>query len=377
MKRALRLLIVLGGLATAGALASGPAPAPTGKAAGPLERPALVSAQARRQVLLDVALAGERLVVVGERGIVLLSDDTGATWRQAKVPVSVTLTAVRFVNAKTGWAVGHYGAVLKTDDAGESWTLQLDGVRAAELALAAAKDRAAKAPADDTKAAAYVAEAERLVSDGPDKPFLDLFFESETAGFVLGAYNLIFRTEDGGKSWAPWMDRVENPKVLHLYALRPANGALYMAGEQGLLLKSTDGGQRFAKVESPYAGSFFSLLPLPSGEVLAAGLRGNAWVLETTGKWRKVEPAPPVNITSSILGPDGKIYLTNFAGQVWVSEDGAKSIHPLPLPSLPPLTRFLPLKNGALALSLQGLIPLPPGGAAPPAGDSAHSGGAR
>jgi photosystem II stability/assembly factor-like uncharacterized protein len=375
MKRVPRLLLALAGLGAAGALLAAPAAAPASRAAEPLQRPALVSEHARRQVLLDVTRAGERLVVVGERGIVLLSDDSGATWRQAKVPVSVTLTAVRFVNSKTGWAVGHYGAVLKTDDAGESWTLQLDGVKTAGLALADAKAKAEKAPAGDSKAAAYVAEAERLVTDGPDKPFLDLWFENETTGFVLGAYNLIFRTEDGGKSWMPWMDRIENPKVLHLYALRPAGGALYMAGEQGLLLKSTDGGQRFAKLESPYAGSFFSLLPLPSGELLAAGLRGNAWVLETSGKWRKVEPAPPVNITSSLLGPDGKIYLTNFAGQVWVSEDGARSIHPLPLPPLPPLTRFLPLKNGALALSLQGLIPLPAGG--PPAPDAAHAGGAR
>ncbi|MBK8595419.1 MAG: hypothetical protein IPN83_07495 [Holophagales bacterium] len=377
MKRVPRLLLALTGIGAAGALLAGPPAPPAARVAEPLQRPAIASVHARRQVLLDVARAGERLVVVGERGIVLLSDDSGATWRQGKVPVSVTLTAVRFVNAKTGWAVGHYGAVLRTDDAGESWTLQLDGVKAAELALAAAKAAVAKAPADDPKASALLAEAERLVADGPDKPFLDLWFESETAGFVLGAYNLILRTEDGGKSWIPWMDRVENPKVLHLYALRPANGALYIAGEQGLLLKSTDAGQSFRKIDSPYAGSFFSLLPLPTGEVLVAGLRGNVWVLETTGQWRKVEPAPPVNVTSSLLGAEGKVYLTNFAGQVWVSEDGARSVHPIPVPALPPLTRFLPLPDGYLALTLQGLMKLPPAGsraAAPPAD---HAGGVR
>lgn len=374
MKRAHRLPLPPGELLLAGLLLAGSLPALGEGAAEPLKRPAVVSAQASRSVLLDVAEADRRLVVVGERGIVLLSDDSGAQWRQAKVPVSVTLTAVRFVNAKTGWAVGHYGVVLKTDDAGESWTVQLDGIRAAELAVEAAKAKAAGAP-DDAKAQAFLAEAERLVADGPDKPFLDLWFENETTGFVLGAYNLIFRTEDGGKSWVPWMDRVENPKVLHLYALRPAGPVLYMAGEQGLLLKSTDGGASFRKMESPYAGSFFTLTVLPSGDVLAAGLRGNAWVLEAAGNWRKVEPTPPVSFTSSSVAPDGTVFLTNFAGMVLASHDGAKSFQPIPAPPLPPLTRFLPLPDGALALTLQGLMKLPRAGAPP--SPAAPAGGAR
>ena len=381
MKRAFPLSPSLCSLVAAGLLLAGSLPVRGESAAEPLKRPAIVSAQATRSVLLDVAQAGKRLVVVGERGIVLLSDDSGAQWRQAKVPVSVTLTAVSFASARTGWAVGHYGTVLRTDDGGESWTVQLDGVQLAELALTAAKTKAAQAP-DDPKARALLTEAERLVKDGPDKPFLDLWFENETTGFVLGAFNLIFRTEDGGRSWIPWMDRVENPKVLHLYALRPAGPAVYMVGEQGLVLRSTDGGQSFKKVESPYAGSFFTLAVLPSGDVLAAGLRGNAWVLDTAGAWRKIERTPPVSFTSSIVGPDGTAFLTNFAGLILASHDGAKSFLPIPAPPLPPLTRFLPLPDGALALTLQGLMKLPPAGppsAAPPSGapPAPQAGGAR
>ncbi|MBW2369941.1 MAG: hypothetical protein JRH15_18880, partial [Deltaproteobacteria bacterium] len=52
----------------------------------PLDRPAVMSRGAAHSVLLDVTTAGERLVAVGERGIVVLSDDAGHTWRQAKVP---------------------------------------------------------------------------------------------------------------------------------------------------------------------------------------------------------------------------------------------------------------------------------------------------
>ncbi|WP_430515935.1 WD40/YVTN/BNR-like repeat-containing protein, partial [Pseudomonas fluorescens] len=65
-----------------------------------LDQAALQSAKAAHSVLLAVTRAGERLVAVGERGIVLLSDDSGVSWRQAKVPVSVSLTAVQFVDAQ-------------------------------------------------------------------------------------------------------------------------------------------------------------------------------------------------------------------------------------------------------------------------------------
>src|SRR5438128_3555138 len=48
-----------------------------------------------RSVFMAVTRAGLRLVMVGEHGIVLLSDDGGRSFRQAKsVPVQSTLTAV-------------------------------------------------------------------------------------------------------------------------------------------------------------------------------------------------------------------------------------------------------------------------------------------
>lgn len=97
-----------------------------------LDQPARLSERAVSSVLNAVVLAGTRLVAVGERGVVLLSDDNGRSWRQAgSVPVSVALTDVHFVSATHGWAVGHSGVVLHSDDGGETWMRQLDGNQAA------------------------------------------------------------------------------------------------------------------------------------------------------------------------------------------------------------------------------------------------------
>ncbi len=279
-----------------------------------LEQPALHSAKAPRAVLLALTRAGDRLVAVGERGIILLSDDSGATWRQAQVPASVSLTSVQFVDAQQGWAVGHLGVVLHSADGGETWNKQLDGIQAAQLALKAAQQRG------DAK---LLKAAEWLVADGPDKPFLDLYFSDRQHGYVVGAYGLILRTSDGGSSWQAWMGQVDNPEGLNLYAIRAQGEQLFIAGERGLLLRSSDGGQTFEALESPYEGSFFGLLASRSGGLLAYGLRGNAWWSSDQGdSWQQLETGVESALAAGLELNDGRLLLASQSGELLLSADG-------------------------------------------------------
>lgn len=335
-----------------------------GTAAGvaePSARPALVARDAAQSVLLSVARAGRRIVVVGERGIVLLSDDAGKTWRQARVPVSVTLTAVAFPTEKRGWAVGHYGVVLHSEDGGESWVRQLDGVAAARLVLEAAQAAAGAARPDDALVRRRLAEARQLAKDGPDKPFLDLYFENDKRGFVVGAYNLMFGTEDGGRSWQYLGDRLDNPKGNHIYVIRAVGSDVYLAGEQGLALRSGDGGRSFARLNTPYKGSYFALAALPGGDVVLAGLRGNAFHSADRGaSWQKIEVPAPVSFSASAVAGDGSLLLANQAGQLFRSGDRGRTLQPLPAPPLPPVNGVAPLPDGSLLLvGLRGIAQMP------------------
>lgn len=326
--------------------------APVGDA---LQRPALSVQRPQSAVLLGAALAGSRIVAVGERGIVAMSDDMGATWHQAVVPVSVTLTAVRFADAQRGYAVGHGGVVIATSDGGAHWTRVLDGVRIAQLALEAAQ---ASGNAERLK------EAQRLQADGADKPLLDLALIDERRTIVVGAYGLILATDDGGASWAPRMDRLDNPKALHLYAVRRSGDSLLIAGEQGLALLSVDGGRSFRRLAVPYAGSFFTAEFAGPQDIVLAGLRGNVWRSGDAGaSWHQVSVPAPASITASARTPDGALLLANQAGMVFALRHGAAAA--LPGPSLPPLNGLLPLgAQGLLALSVQGAIAMPAPGAA-------------
>lgn len=339
----MRSAALLGAVLLAGAAyAQAPAPEPVGAA---LDRPALPVLAPARAVLLAAARAGTRLVAVGERGIVVLSDDGGVSWRQAPVPTSVTLTALGFADARHGFAVGHGGTVLATDDGGARWVRRLDGRGIAAAALQAAR------ASGDTRA---LRAAERLQADGPDKPLLDLLVFDTRRLLVVGAYGLALASEDGGATWQSWSERLDNPKELHLYALRRQGERIVLAGEQGLLLQSLDGGRSFQRLKTPYAGSFFTV-ELPSAQaIVVAGLRGNAWRSDDGGtQWTQLAAPVPATVTASAVLAGGRVLLANQAGQLLRA---GTALQALPGPALPPLNGLLPLADGrVLALSMQGV----------------------
>jgi photosystem II stability/assembly factor-like uncharacterized protein len=322
---------------------------------GPLERPAQLSPRAQHAVLVAVTSAGNRLVAAGERGVVVLSDDDGATWRQAQVPVSVTLTAASFINPKEGWIVGHGGVVLHSRDGGETWIKQLDGNEIAQALLSSAKERSAKGDGDSKVFAEQLENAQRFVKDGPDKPLLDVHFVNARTGFIVGAYNLILRTDDGGQTWNTWQAHVDNPQGFHLYALGGSGPDLYIVGEQGSIFRSTDGGQSFFAVPAPYKGSFFGLLAEPGGSLVAFGLRGNAYQSSDNGStWKKVDLGSNASVTGgSHLKDDGLVLVTQ-SGQILTSHDHGSSFQAVPISQPMSFAAAVQAANGDLILVGEG-----------------------
>lgn len=292
----------------------------------PQDQPAVRSELAARSPLLAVTRAGQRIVAVGQRGHVVFSDDGGGTWRQASVPVGSDLVAVSFASPTHGWAVGHGGVVIHSTDGGATWTRQLEGRQAAEIALRHFEAQGAAA----ADAERFAMREKRLAEGGGTQPFLDVLFESETSGFVVGAFNRIFRTEDGGKSWTPWMDHTDNPDELHFYSIRRAGRDIYLTGEQGMVWRLDARTQRFVAMPTPYKGTLFGLVGDEAGSLLVFGMRGSLFRSGDAGKsWEPVKTATRAGITGGEVLPDGTIVLANQAGGLEVSRDHGKSFVPL------------------------------------------------
>ncbi len=281
-----------------------------------LDTPAQKSPLASRGIVTGLGRAGKRVVAVGQRGHVLLSDDAGEKWQQAEVPVSADLVAVHFPDAEAGWAVGHDGVVLNSTDGGRTWVRQLDG-RTLGNVLVSYYERSG-----DEK---WIGEAKRFAAAGAENPFLDVWFQDARTGYVVGAFGLVLRTADGGKTWEPLSHTTDNPKTLHLYAVRRVGEDIFIAGEQGLLLKLDRTSGRFVAQQIPYQGTLFGLVGNEKA-VLAHGMRGNV-VRSTDGgrSWTSVSTPVQAGLTASTLDERGRIVIVSQAGHVLMSTDDGAS----------------------------------------------------
>ncbi len=311
-----------------------------------LEQPALSINNPSKAVLLDVTPAGKRLVAVGERGVIIYSDDNGRNWTQAQVPVRVTLTAVTFPNPDNGWAVGHDSIVLRSADRGESWQKVMDGCKVNQMMLAAMKviiqekrQQFELADASKKLELQYVVEdAEfnlkgfiQTESEGPTKPLLDVMFFNSQDGLIIGAFGIILSTHDGGRSWSALLDRIENQNGYHFYALARTRGALFLFGEAGMMFRSHDNGEHWQTLEMVYEGSFFGAFGDLEGDcVVACGLRGNMVSSCDEGQtWQHQQIGPQASLNAGVF-LDGRQYLLAgmptavFVGSV--TEKGACSV---------------------------------------------------
>lgn len=326
----------------AGVLGNAQAGEPVAEA---LQRHAIAVSDPGKAFLIDADIAGSNIVAVGERGLVLLSGDGGQSWQQSRVPVSTGLNAVHFIDSRHGMAVGHGGSILGSSDGGAIWTLLLDGRQAAELAMASARERR-----DEVAAR----EAQRMIDDGPDKPFLDVLMLTRERALVVGAYGMAFITSDAGASWSPVMQHTANPDMLHFYAVRQQDKRIVLVGEQGLINLSEDDGLSYRKLDSPYGGSLFTVELEHDGSLLIAGLKGNVWRSRDGGdSWQQLDNPVAASITASRRLADGSVLLASQAGML-LQVSGSRVI-PVSRDRLPPLNAFVPTTEGMLLLTVDGV----------------------
>jgi len=291
--------------------------------------PSEKSGRSSASQLLDIVLAGKRIVAVGERGHIIFSDDNGMNWKQADVPCSVLLTAVYFPDEQHGWAVGHDGVVMRSDDNGTTWKKQLDGNIINKLILEELKkkleiiERNYNINTDSTvlEDARYQYESMASMAEfGAWLPLLDVFFFNEHEGIIVGAYGQILHTTNGGESWEPWLDRIENPEMLHLNGIDLVGDVLYLVGEAGMVHRSFDRGVHWEQLDVPYDGSFFGVVGSagPKPRVIVFGLRGRAYITENNGSdWElipEIVATDQTTIGGGTVTQDGTILLLTSAG---------------------------------------------------------------
>jgi photosystem II stability/assembly factor-like uncharacterized protein len=310
------------------ALEGAPPPNAEASPSTPKILPAEPTTAATKAMILSSARAGKRIVAVGKHGIVLLSDTDGGDFRQAKsVPVRSTLTAVFFIDEKTGWAVGQWGVVLRTDDGGDSWTLQRS-----DLSV--------------------------------DQPLFSVWFRDRQRGYAVGLWSLMIATADGGKTWTqvtlppPPGKKKADRNLLKIFANRM--GTLFVAAEQGMILKSYDG-EKWTYVDTGYKGSFWTGIVLNNGTLLVGGLRGTVYRSTDDGRsWREAKSEFKSSITD-FAEAGGKVYAAALDGVFLESDDHGATFKGSQREDRVPFTAISVNSVGKLVkFSKQGVVKDPP-----------------
>ncbi|MDB5985110.1 MAG: h16 [Nevskia sp.] len=306
------------------ALAQDPAPASaTAPNSSSVQKLAVVVRRPASTPMLAAAIAGTRIVAVGDHGVIILSDDNGKTFRQARaVPTRSLLTSLSFVDAQHGWAAGHDGLILMTQDGGDSWTLQHEDL------------------------------------DG-DKPLFAIHFHDAEHGIAVGLFNAALRTEDGGAHWSSFELKPGASEDRHLYGIFTGRGnTLFIAAEGGTIYRSLDAGAHWDEVQTRNPGSFWAGLALNSGALLAVGQRGHVFVSRDNGSsWNEVASQTDQSLTGALQLADGSVLVTGLAGVTLHSGDDGQTFTAAARSDRTPLTVALPNgAGGALLLGGNGIV---------------------
>lgn len=242
----------------------------------------------RGPLLLDAATAGYAIVTVGERGLVQRSTDGGSTWETIESGVPRTLCAVSFADDRTGWAAGHGALILRTSDGGKSWQHQFTG-------------------------------------EDEESPFLDIIALSGGHVIAVGAFGMYYESHDDGATWEQrWV--LEEDAHINRISQAP-DGTLWMAGEFGTLLRSTDNAETWETLSTGEDGSLYGVLPLTNGDLLAYGLRGRIYFSTDDGEtWRhSTTPGTGLIMTGIELSSAKTILVAGQGRTLWTSRDNGRT----------------------------------------------------
>ncbi len=273
----------------------------------------------------DVSPRSEKeAIVLGYAGKILRTQDSGFTWELIDSGTDHALFSIDFAddNPQVGWITGQEGLALKTTDGGASWKPQQtgawmgedcrdDGYRGRneekchqaylfavsvvdETTVMAIGDRSTMVISTDggqsweattVKSASQIENADEEFAIVFEDPVLyDLKFFDAKTGFIVGEFGKIFKTTDGGKSWAEKQGSLMGGDIFDILDLPTFFDIDFdgdtgvVAGLDGRIAVSSDGGETW-KFSPNNVDQYID--PMYSAEIQPNGIR---WVVGSSGQ---------------------------------------------------------------------------------------------
>lgn len=247
---------------------------------------------------IAAAKSGQLVLVVGERGVILRSEDSGVTWKQvvsSAIPAGVDFVDVALSEDGTAaLVIGSKQTVLRSTDEGKTWqTASIAGL-----------------------ASGAVLKAVAVGADQGTAP--------TPAWMIVGTAATIVRSTDAGQSWTTVTVAgvTEDLGAVALARDKVATGKIgLIGGANGVLLSTTDG-QNWQKDTSGTTAEILAVA-VGSGKSYASGASG-IFLREEAGTWAK--PTFPENrMLYGLAFRGANVLASGDGGTVFLSQDDGKT----------------------------------------------------
>ena len=159
----------------------------------------------------------KNVVTVGQYGVIMKSEDAGATWEYIPSGTTQSLYDLYFFNNQHGIAVGDSGKLLWTNDGGNKWEIDSLSIKIMLLGVE--------------------------------------FYDS-LHGMIVGDSGYIFLTQNGGNSWDLVASQTKN--ILFDIAYSDSLNAIAV-GEMGVITQTTDGGESWSIINNNSTGTLYDI----------------------------------------------------------------------------------------------------------------------
>jgi photosystem II stability/assembly factor-like uncharacterized protein len=201
----------------------------------------------------DAAYLGSKIIVIGDYGKIILSENDGADWKYVQSATNEHLGDIQMVTPDIGYIASTNGVLLKTEDGGNNWfplqpgeqrTMQFRGYRIYFLSATVGYHYGQGRCFKTIDGGRSWTEVPLGLQGGS---LFDMSFINESVGIVCGDGGVLARTTDGGTSW----QRI-NPgglgtaKLTSIVFVNATTG--FLADDSGDIMKSTDAGLTWSRV---------------------------------------------------------------------------------------------------------------------------------
>lgn len=249
-----------------------------------------------------------------------------------------------FFDEQEGWAVGDLSRIFHTLDGGKTWERQTYGSPRSYVAIAC-PDKTHLWAAGQVGDIAHSSDGGKTwqsQTSGSKRQLLDIAFVNTHRGLAVGDYGTILRTDDGGTTWTklppptdiklpPDIAEVVDPGDVVLYSISFVDPEhVWISGEFGVILASSDGGLTWQPQTSPVESTLFGISFADQQRGWAVGLE--SVLLATTDggiHWEKRHIETPKGFSLSLydvqvrgsygwaVGNSGLLLNSTDAGTTW------------------------------------------------------------